>query len=660
MSKPTTRTSPASTPRTSTAPKGRARESTSPTALLRRRADRLLLDIARTHLLWTLLAAASTLGGSVLVILLPDALARAVDAVTGDSGVSGVSGASANNAVLGFAALLAAFTATDLLSEFAQPYCAVAATASLRRRLMDRLLAAGPAATRRFAAGDLVGRMVGATPDAANAPGAIVGAAADLVMSAGGIAALGLIDWRLALAFAATVPVGVLILRTFVRQTGDLSAAYQRVQGDIAARLLDALSGVRTIRASGTREVEAARVLAPLPQLGALGRAFWRSQQTAGWQSTALFAVTQTTVLSVAGWGLVDGRLAVGQVLAAMTYAALGLGFFGSMQAALALARARGAAVRLAEVDTLPEPAYGGRELPPGTGELVLAGVTVLGADSADGHNTADDAMGTRGPVLDRLDLVIPGGTCLAVVGPAGSGKSTLAALAGRLVDPDAGTVRLDGVPLPELSRESLRRAVGYAFERPAPLGESVRDTIGLGAPPERVEAAARTAAADGFIRKLPDGYDTPLGRAPLSGGETQRLGLARALARCGDSLRMIVLDDATAALDTVTEARVSGAVEQATSGRTRILIAHRPATAARADLVAWLDGGRLRALAPHRELWSDPEYRALLGSDDDHGGGGGDASDSSGSGGGGVVSGAESSSRSTGDSAPFVAVGRE
>jgi ATP-binding cassette subfamily B protein len=264
--------------------------------------------------------------------------------------------------------------------------------------------------------------------------------------------------------------------------------------------------------------------------------------------------------------------------------------------------------MRLAEAEAVPSMAYGERDLPPGAGELVLAGVTVRGR-SADG---------TNGPVIDRLDLTVPGGFGLAVVGPAGSGKSTLAALAGRLADPDDGTVRLDGVPLPELSRESLRRAVGYAFERPAPLGESVRDTIGLGAPPERVEAAARAAAADGFIRKLPEGYDTPLDRAPLSGGETQRLGLARALARGGDSLRIIVLDDATAALDTVTEAQVSGAVEQAAAGRTRILIAHRPATAARADLVAWLDGGRLRALAPHRELWSDPEYRALLGSDSD------------------------------------------
>jgi ATP-binding cassette subfamily B protein len=569
----------------------------SPAAVLRRDADRLLREVARAHAVPTLLAAGATLAGSALVLLLPDALARAVDAVTGPSG------AAPHGAVLAFAVLLAALTCTDLVAEFAAPYSGAAATATLRRRVLGRLLAAGPAATRRFPAGDLVGRLVGAAPEAANAPAAVVGAVADLVTAAGGIAALGLIDWRLALAFAATVPLGALILRSFVRQTGDLAAGYQRVQGEIAARLLDALAGVRTIRASGTREAEAARVLAPLPRLGALGRALWRSQRTAGWQSTALYAVTQTTVLSVAGWGLADGRLAVGQVLAAMTYAALGLGFFGSTQAALALARARGAARRLAEVDALTGLEYGVRALPPGFGELRLSGVTVHGPD---------------GPVLDRLELTVPGGTALAVVGPAGAGKSTLAALAGRLVDPDEGAVRLDGVPLPRLTRESLRAAVGYAFERPAPLGATVRETVGLGAPPDRVEAAARAAAAHGFIRRLPEGYDTPLERAPLSGGETQRLGLARALARGGERLRVLVLDDATAALDTVTEAQVSGAVERAAAGRTRLLIAHRPSTAARADLVVWLDGGRLRALAPHRELWQDPEYRALLGGDDE------------------------------------------
>src|SRR5205823_1784451 len=107
---------------------------------------------------------------------------------------------------------------------------------------------------------------------------------------AGGIVALGLIDWRLASAFAVTVPVGLLILRSFVQQTGDLAAAYQRTQSEIAARLLDALGGIRTIRASGTAHIEAARILAPLPELSTVGKSLWRAQRVAGWRSMLLFA----------------------------------------------------------------------------------------------------------------------------------------------------------------------------------------------------------------------------------------------------------------------------------------------------------------------------------------------------------------------------------
>ena len=220
--------------------------------------------------------------------------------------------------------------------------------------------------------------------------------------------------------------------------------------------------------------------------------------------------------------------------------------------------------------------------------------------------------------VLDRVSLAVPGGTTVAVVGPSGAGKSTLAAVIGRLIDPDEGEVSLDGVPLDRLCRRDLRRTIGYAFSRPALVGDTVANVIALGAPasPVAVRAAARAARVDTVIERLPDGYATPLADAPLSGGEAQRLGLARALR----AERLLVLDDATSSLDTVTEYQISQALTRPGDRRTRVVVTHRVATAARADLVAWLDGGRLLACAPHGTLWQEPRYRALFDVSGEHG----------------------------------------
>ena len=127
------------------------------------------------------------------------------------------------------------------------------------------------------------------------------------------------------------------------------------------------------------------------------------------------------------------------------------------------------------------------------------------------------------------------------------------------------------------------------------------------------VRAAAAAARADTFVERLPEGYRTELAAAPLSGGEMQRLGLARAFVH---PYRVLILDDATSSLDTVTERQVSAVLSNGDRGQTRLIIAHRAATAARTDLVAWLDRGALRSLCPHGELWRDPDYRALFGAE--------------------------------------------
>jgi len=323
-------------------------------------------------------------------------------------------------------------------------------------------------------------------------------------------------------------------------------------------------------------------------------------------------------VLATAGFGLAAGRITPGEMLAVTGYVALALGLLNQAESLVRIAQARGSARRVQEVLAEPPTAGlgGSRPLPPGLGELVFRDVTVR----LDGT-----------PVLEDIDLTVPAGTTLALVGASGSGKTTLAYLVGRLVEPDSGEVLLDGVPLRELDPAALRRQVAYAFERPAPLGRTVIDAIGYGyqqpvsartyaATLEREEIrrraivqAAVAAHADAFVRRLPAGYDTPLAEAPMSGGQAQRLGLARALAQASGGGRVLVLDDATSSLDTATEAQVAMALTELTVNRTCLIVAHRAATAARADLVAWLDDGRLRRLAPHAELWASPAYRAIF-----------------------------------------------
>ncbi|WP_246213619.1 ATP-binding cassette domain-containing protein [Kitasatospora viridis] len=208
-------------------------------------------------------------------------------------------------------------------------------------------------------------------------------------------------------------------------------------------------------------------------------------------------------------------------------------------------------------------------------------------------------------PLLGPLTLTVPTGCTVALVGRSGSGKSLLAALAGGLRLPDEGEVLIDGVPVTRLSPAQRREAIGYAFERPVLVGRTLGEALEGAGPAE-----LRAARAAEFTDRLPAGKNTRPGDLRLSGGELQRLGLARLLAQ---SPRVVVLDDATSSLDLATEYQVTRALEEATAGRTRLLVAHRAGTAARADLVAWLDNGRLRALAPHSVLLTDPDYRTTL-----------------------------------------------
>ncbi|UKY47542.1 ABC transporter ATP-binding protein [Streptomyces inhibens] len=498
------------------------------------------------------------------------------------------------------AVLLIAEVLLDALVALTGGVTTARSTAWLRRRGIDHLMSLAPhRVADHFTPGDLVTRLTGNAADAGTAPTTVATGLAALITPIGALIALALTDIWLAAVFLAGLPLLTWLLRTFARGSSDSVRRYQRVQADIATRLVEALGGARTIAAAGTERRERTRVLTPLRELGAQGRHMWQIYGRAVVSSSILVPLLTTAVLAVGGIRLAHGSLTVGELLAASRYAALTAGLGGVVGQLNALVRSRAAAHRTGELLALPPVPHGSRPLPAdGRGRLELRAVTVVRGGAA---------------VLRGVDLVVPGGVTMAVVGHSGAGKSLLAAVAGRLTDPDSGQVLLDGVPLSEADPAQLRREIGYAFERPVLFGETVGEAIGFGPyepPAHEIEAASRAAGADSFLRLLPDGCAAPLTRAPLSGGEVQRLGLARAFAHAG---RLLVLDDATSSLDSVTELHVSRALVHDVRTGSRLLIAHRVSSAARADLVAWMEHGRIRAVAPHDRLWADPDYRAVF-----------------------------------------------
>lgn len=550
--------------------------------------------------LLVLILASVTVAGSSLA--LPHAIGRGLDqALLGDSvdGPVPMAGPLGLTWIQAAVVLLLGLAAGESVIALSGGAVTAGATARVRHRLLGHAIQAGPRLTRTIPAGDLVSRTAAHAEQTGTAPVRLVGALAAGIPAVGATVMLFRIDVWCGTAFLAGLLALSILLGTLIRTVTDVTEQYSAAQGELAGRLTEALSGARTVAAAGTTSTERARVLAPVADLRRHGADLWRAHASAVGQSAALLPVLEVVVLAVAGWQLSAGRISVGDMVAAGAYVGLGVEVVNALAKLLAYGQSRGAARRCVAALEVPATAYGPVTTATGPGALTLVDVWVGSGDRA---------------ALRGITLHVPAGTSVAVVGHSGSGKSTLAALFGRLVDPDAGVVCLDGQLLRDLSPAALHNAVTYAFPRPALLGGTVGGTIAFGGirpGPDVVVAAAQAACADSFIRRLPLGYATALPDAPMSGGEAQRLGLARAFAHPG---RVLVLDDATSSLDTVTELHVTQALHRAGHAQTRVIVAHRASTAARAHFVVWLEQGRVRGYAPHAVLWADPHYRAVFG----------------------------------------------
>ena len=313
-------------------------------------------------------------------------------------------------------------------------------------------------------------------------------------------------------------------------------------------------------------------------------------------------------MLAVGGMQVINGELTVGQLVQFNFYVALLVSPLRMLGMTIAWAQRAGAALeRVNEIlDTAPIVVDPPRPLP-------LPAAEHAGAVEFRGVRFGYDP---ESPVLDGFDLDLAPGQSVALVGATGSGKSTVARLLVRFYDVDEGRVRIDGVNVRDLAVHDVRRAVGIVFEDTLLFHDSVAANIAFADPDadrEAIERAARLAGAHDFIMGLPEAYDTKLGERgfSLSGGQRQRIAIARAILA---DPRVLVLDDATSAVDPSKEHEIRSAMSTVMDGRTTIVIAHRPGTIALADTVVLLDGGRVVASGPHQELLdTEPRYREVL-----------------------------------------------
>ena len=451
------------------------------------------------------------------------------------------------------------------------------------------------------------------------------------------------IEPRLGLISLAPVPFVVLISYRYGRRA---RPAIQQTQQRIAELTADAeenISGVRVVKAFARETRQLKRFQ------GSVGRVF--SQAMVATRLEAKFnpmigflpQLGLAAVLLIGGNAVIHAHLTLGQFTAFYLYLNMLIAPMRTLGVILNLAqRATASGARLFQVLDRPPRLTsppGAPPLPPGNGHVQLQGVTLRydesdefgaaysatsasnGASRANGAsppNGASTAHAARA-VLSDVDLDVPAGRTIALVGATGSGKTSLVSLISRLYDVSAGRVLLDGADVREVDLRSLRQAVAVVSDDPFLFSETVAENIayaGVGGPPvtrEAIEQAARRAQAHEFIEHLPDGYNTRVGERglTLSGGQRQRMAIARALLA---DPRVLILDDATSSVDASTERQIKLALDEAMAGRTTFIVAHRLSTIALADEIVVLDHGRITAHGNHEELLEVSElYREIV-----------------------------------------------
>ena len=417
----------------------------------------------------------------------------------------------------------------------------------------------------------------------------------------------------LTLVTLAVAPALYLIALASRRRLFPASWDAQQQSAEVVGLVDEAIGGVRVVKGFGQEEQEQEQLEGASTKLFAARLRMIRLTARYNPALTAIPSLGLVGVLALGGWLAIQGSITLGTFLAFAAYLALMTGPVRMLTYMITLGQeARASVIRVFDIID-SRPVITDR---PDAAELPEDAAGLSFDDVRFGYKLSE-------PVLRGVSFQVEPGETVAVVGASGSGKSTLAMLLPRFYDPQGGSVRIGGHNVAEVTRESLRAAIGLVMEDSFLFSTTVRANIAYGRPDatdEAIVAAARAAQAHEFIVRLPEGYDTVVGEQglTLSGGQRQRVALARALIT---DPRVLVLDDATSAIDPRLEAEIHTALREIMRGRTTLVIAHRRSTLNLADRIVVLDGGRVADVGTHDELTERcPLYRQLITGEDDTG----------------------------------------
>jgi len=516
-----------------------------------------------------------------------------------DRGFAEGNAALLDQALLVLVAVVAVLAAASFARTYLVAWLGERVVADVRRDVFNHVLALSPGFFETTRTGEVLSRLTTDTTLLQLVVGTSVPIALrNLLMVAGGTVLLIVTSPTLTAIVFLVTPLVLVPVLVFGRRVRRLSRASQDRIADVGVYVDESLSNIRTVHAFNHEPVDRRRFRERAEE--AFAAAIGRSRARALLSAVVILLVFSAiaVVLWVGGHAVLDGRMTAGQLAAFVFYAVVVASSVGALSEVVGdLQRAAGATERL--LDLLHTPvAIAAPERPkplpePARGAVAFEGVTFR-------YPARPDA-----PALTGFDLDVRPGETVALVGPSGAGKTTVFHLLLRFYDPDAGTIRLDGVDLQTADPRAVRARLGLVPQEPVIFSADARENIRYGDPDAddaAVLAAADAAGARAFLEELPDGPATHLGErgVRLSGGQRQRIAIARAILR---DPAVLLLDEATSALDSESERAVQAGIDRLMAGRTTLIIAHRLATVRKADRIVVMDRGRIVESGTHREL---------------------------------------------------------